>query len=101
MNIEADRNDWQNFKEEIGLTDSLEASAPNYVEIPAEAWSGNFYTAPSLVAGNGTFASRSMRVGSVVGPAWVKGKANRTWLLRESLDHADRKDDVSRRRRMA
>ena len=74
MNIEADRNDWQNFKEEIGLTDSLEAGAPNHVEIPAEAWSENFYTAPSLIAGNGTFASLSLRVGSVVGPAWIKGK---------------------------
>jgi hypothetical protein len=74
MNIEADRSDWHSFKAEIGLTDALEQSAPNHVEIPAEEWRGNFYMAPSRIAGNGTFAALAFCGGSLVGPAWIKGK---------------------------
>lgn len=74
MSIESDRSDWYAFKAEIGLTDALEASAPNHIEIPAGEWQSNFYLAPSKISGEGTFAARSFPAGHVIGPAWIEGK---------------------------
>jgi hypothetical protein len=66
--------DWEHFKQEIGLTAELEASAPNHVEVPATNWHQNFYIARSSIAGDGTFTARPFPSGSLVGPAWIQGK---------------------------
>lgn len=63
--------DWARFKAEIGLTDEIETSAPNHVEIAAP--NKNFYIAPSVIAGSGTFAAESFPAETMIGPAWIKG----------------------------
>ena len=72
--VEIDRADWQAFKKEIGITDELEASAPNHIEVSAGPSSENFYIGPSEIAGEGTLAAWNLPAEYVVGPAWLEGK---------------------------
>jgi len=64
--------DWVRFKAEIGLTDELEASAPNHVEISEP--NKNFRIASSVIAGIGTFAASPFQTGALIGRAWIDGK---------------------------
>ena len=70
--IEDDKADWELFRSEIGLTDAIENSAPNHVEISVIP--ERFYTAKSSLSGEGGFAKRDLDPGEIVGEAWIGGK---------------------------
>lgn len=72
--INADRADWERFKDQIGLTGDAEAAAPNHVEVKSDGAGVNFEILPSQIAGFGTCAKRYFAAGDPVGEAWIGGK---------------------------
>lgn len=70
--MNTDQQDWQDFKQQIGLTDGLETVAPNHVEVEVDL--PDIFIAESEIAGEGTFAGKVFQPSELIGPAWLGGK---------------------------